>query len=93
MRKIKTFGFVILFLAISLSAFAITDVTNQCDDMNVVNVIDDAAHPFWGSSTVGTYGYTAPDGSVYVFNCVRMYRVWVNFGTEAIVSDVPIYCN
>lgn len=81
-----------MFLAISIAAFA-SAVPNYCDDTNVVNVIGDAPHPFWGTSTVATYGYTAPDGCVYSVSCVRKYRFWINFGTEAVVSDVPLYCN
>lgn len=92
MRKVKTIGIATISLAISIAVFA-SAVPNQCDDNNVVQVNGNASHPFWGSATVGTYGYLAPDGCMYSVSCVTKYRFWINFGTEAIPSDVPLYCN
>ena len=92
MKKIKILGVATLLFVISLSAFAYA-VPNQCDNTNVINMIPDAPHPFWGSSTVATYAYTAPNGCVYSVSCVTTYRFWINFGTSAVASDTPLYCN
>jgi len=90
MKKVKTIGFAMLFLAISIAAFA--SVPNHCDDMNVVNVMDDAPHPFWGTSVVATYGYTDEAGCVHTVNCERKYRFWISFGTTAVDGGIA-YCN
>lgn len=78
---------------VSFVAFALAEVPNYCGDSEVENINPDASHPFWGSSVTGTYGYTAPDGCVYSVSCVTKYRFWINFGTSAVRSDDPLYCN
>jgi len=74
MKKIRIFALGTMFTMVSFVAFALADVTNQCDNPEVVSINPDASHPFWGSSVTATYGYTAPDGCVYSVSCVTKYR-------------------
>ena len=92
MKKLKLAGIFIILMTSSLFALAMLPVPDQCDDNNVINMIPDAPHPFWGSSTTATYGYTDENGCVHSVNCVTKYRVWINFGTHAEDAGI-LYCN
>lgn len=93
MKKVKKIGIAVLLFAISIAAFASAEPSNKCNDNYVITSIGDPPHPFWGSSTVATYGYESPDGCVYLVSCRKKYRFWINFGTEAIMDPVPLFCD
>lgn len=91
MKTFRKFLAISIFLGISLMAFAVA-MPNQCDNPEVAMPVEHGI-AFWGKRTVATYNYTDTDGCVYAVSCVTTYRLLINFGTEAVRSAEPAYCN